>query len=69
MEGITSNVKYFSKLGYQSKQDLIIKGRPMPELKDLLQTYSFQTKGLNNFIDSVIYINILFPQKVLIFQP
>ena len=49
MEDYISKIKQFSKLDFQSKQEVIIKGRPTPELKGLLQTSgqksrSFQTE-------------------------
>ncbi|KAJ4930678.1 hypothetical protein JOQ06_024986 [Pogonophryne albipinna] len=50
MENLISTLKHFSKLDFQSKQAVINNGRPMPELKDLLQTNgqkitrSFQTE-------------------------
>ncbi|XP_032067125.1 zinc finger MYM-type protein 1-like [Thamnophis elegans] len=49
MEDYISKLKRFSKLDYQSKKEVIIKGRPTPELKGLLQrnrqiTRCFQTE-------------------------
>ncbi|XP_032067022.1 zinc finger MYM-type protein 1-like isoform X3 [Thamnophis elegans] len=49
MEDYISKLKNFSKLDFQSKEEVIIKGRPTPELKGLLQrhnqnTRSFQTE-------------------------
>ncbi|XP_053567618.1 zinc finger MYM-type protein 1 [Bombina bombina] len=38
MENTISNLKKFLKLDLKSKQEVINNGRPMPELKDLLQT-------------------------------
>ncbi|XP_063816563.1 solute carrier family 35 member C2 isoform X1 [Pseudophryne corroboree] len=37
-DDIIANLKRFSKLDFQAKQELIANGRPMPELKGLLQT-------------------------------
>ncbi|KAF4075810.1 hypothetical protein AMELA_G00223020 [Ameiurus melas] len=50
MEDYIDKLKRFSKLDFQSKLEVINKGRPIPELKDLLQTTgpkitrSFQTE-------------------------
>ncbi|XP_061775076.1 zinc finger MYM-type protein 1-like isoform X1 [Nerophis ophidion] len=44
MEDYISKIKQFSKLDFQSKQEVIIKGRPTPELKGLLQTSEQETR-------------------------
>ena len=38
MEDCFTNLKQFSKLDFQSKREMINNGRPIPELKYLLQT-------------------------------
>ena len=38
MEDLVSKLKDFSKLSFQSKLEIIARGRPTPDLKDLLQT-------------------------------
>ena len=38
MEDFIAKLKQFSKLDFQSKREMINNGRPMPELKGLLQT-------------------------------
>ncbi|XP_061925575.1 zinc finger MYM-type protein 1-like isoform X1 [Entelurus aequoreus] len=45
MEDYISKIKHFSKLDFQSKQDVIIKGRPMPKLKGLHQTSGQKTRS------------------------
>ena len=38
MEDLVSKLKDFSKLSFQTKLEIIARGRPTPDLKDLLQT-------------------------------
>uniref|UniRef100_A0A3P8SLS9 DUF4371 domain-containing protein n=1 Tax=Amphiprion percula TaxID=161767 RepID=A0A3P8SLS9_AMPPE len=45
MENYISKLKEFSKLDFQSKQEIIIKGRPTPQLKGLLQTTGQKTRS------------------------
>ncbi|XP_032065573.1 zinc finger MYM-type protein 1-like isoform X2 [Thamnophis elegans] len=45
MEDYISKLKKFSKLDYQSKKEVIIKGRPTPKLKGLLQRHNQKTRS------------------------
>src|SRR4029434_10538246 len=44
MEDSIAKLKHFSKLDFQSKREVINNGRPMPELKGMLQTTDLATK-------------------------
>ncbi|XP_053556369.1 zinc finger MYM-type protein 1 [Bombina bombina] len=44
MENTISNLRNFSRLDFPSKIEVIIKGRPMPELKDLVQKDKTMTR-------------------------
>ena len=54
MEDFIAKLKQFSKLDFQSKREMINNGRPMPELKCLLQVTGQKITRSTSHIQSVV---------------
>src|SRR4029434_2462704 len=57
MEDFIAKLKQFSKLDFQSKREMMNNGRPMPELKGLLQTTGQKITRSTSHIQSQIALN------------
>src|SRR4029434_304646 len=58
MEDFIARLKYFSKLDFQSKREVINNGRPMPDLKCMLQTTGRKTTRSTSHIQSHIVLKM-----------
>src|SRR4029434_2657006 len=58
MEDFIAKLKQFSKLDFQSKREMINNGRPMPELKGMLQATGQKITRSTSHVQSQIALNM-----------
>src|SRR4029434_8268764 len=59
-----AKLKHFSKLDFQSKREVINNGRPMPELKGMLQTKGQKITRSTSHIQSQIALNMFGTSRI-----
>src|SRR4029434_8688957 len=64
MEDFIAKLKQFSKLDFQSQREIINNGRPMPELKSMLQTTGQKITRSTSHIQSQIPLNIFGTSRI-----
>ena len=64
MEDFIAKLKQFSKLDFQSKREMINNGRPMPELKGLLQATGQKITRSTSHIQSQIPLNMFGTSRI-----
>src|SRR4029434_294853 len=64
MEDLIAKLKQFSKLDFQSKREMIINGRPMSELKGMLQATGQKITRSTSHIQSQILLNMFGTSRI-----
>src|SRR4029434_271502 len=64
MEDCIAKLKQFSKLDFQSKREMINNGRPMPELKGMLQATGQKITRSTSHIQSQIPLNMFGTSRI-----
>ena len=64
MEDFIAKLKQFSKLDFQSKREMINNGRPMPELKGMLQATGQKITRSTSHIQSQIPLNMFGTSRI-----
>lgn len=64
MEDSIAKLKHFSKLDFQSKREVINNGRPMPELKGMLQTTGQKITRSTSHIQSQIALKMFGTSRI-----